>query len=295
MTLSFARYAGLVCGLFLAVLFAALSWFLLDGLEQQRRSEARNIAQGFALRMMERFGESLGAVYLLGGTLDRKSGTVRQFDETAIELLRDFPLVRALQLAPGGVITYVSPLSGNEVIVGHDLLVDKTRNREVHLAISRRQMAVAGPFELRQGGLAIIARYPLFIPAADGRPQFWGLAIGVVDYPALLRAAGDSDFERIGLAYQLCWVSLGEQACKTPEGVDENVAANAERLRIGSSYADWRLAVHREAGWLTAWEVALAMFLVVLGALLGGWLAGRLIAERWCLPEEDEGLATTVN
>lgn len=295
MNLNFARSAGLVCGLTLAVLFAALSWFLLAGLEQQRRSEARNVAQAFALRMVERLGESMGAVYLLGGALDRNSGTVRHFDEMANELLRDFPLVRALQLAPGGVIRYVSPLRGNEVIVGHDLLVDKTRNREVHLAISRRQMAVAGPFELRQGGVAVVARYPLFVSSDDGRPQFWGLAIGVVDYPALLRAAGDSEFERFGLKYQLCWVSLDAAACKTPDGADENAPADAERLRIGASHADWRLAVHREAGWLTAGEVALAMFLVVVVALLGGGLAGRLIAERWGLKRETEGLATTVS
>ena len=294
MTLSFVRQVALVFGLIVGLLLAALSWVLLAGLEQQRRSEAREIAQGFALRMMERFGESLGAVYLLGGSFDPASGMPRQFDEKASDLLRDFPLVRALQLAPGGVISHVSPLRGNEVIVGHDLLVDKTRNREVHLAISRRQMAVAGPFELRQGGVAIVARYPLFMTTATGRSQFWGLAIGVVDYPALLRASGDNEFERFGLAFQLCWVPLGETVCKNPAGVDENLPASAERLRIGSSHVDWRLAVYRQAGWLTAGEVVLAVFLVIFSALLGGWLAGRLIAERWSLPEDAGGLATTL-
>lgn len=294
MSLSFARYAALVCGLATALLLSALSWFLLAGLEMQRRSEAREVAQGFSLHLMERFAESLGAVYLLAGVLDRNSGMVRQFEDRANDLLRDFPLVRALQLAPGGVITYVSPLRDNEVIVGHDLLIDKTRNREVHLAISRRQIAIAGPFELRQGGLAIVARYPLFMAAEDGRRQFWGLAIGVVDYPALLRAAGASDFDRLGLSYQLCWVPLGETTCRTPAGGAEVVPENAEKIRVGSSHVDWQLTVYRHSGWLTVGEVVLALCFIVLGAVLGGWLAGRLVAERWCLPSDGDLLPTAL-
>lgn len=264
----FVRKFGLVCGFVLAIMAAILSWSCLKNIEEQRRAEARGVAQAFALRLMERFGESLGAVFLLGRALDRQSGAVEQFDETASELLRDFPLVRALQFAPGGVIHHVSPLRGNEVIVGHDLLIDKARNREVHLAISRRQLAVAGPFELRQGGLAIVARYPIFISDNSEPPRFWGLSIGVIDYPALLRAAGESEFERQGLAYQFCWVPLGEISCKAPDGTAMSAPVDAETLGIGSSHAEWRLAVYRPGGWLASGEVALAALLVALVALL---------------------------
>ena len=272
------RKFGLVCLLALVAVFAILSWLCLKNIEEQRRIEAREVAQAFALRLVERFGESLGAVFLLGGALDRQSGAVERFDETANDLLRDFPLVRALQFAPGGVIRYVSPLRGNEVIVGHDLLIDKTRNREVHLAISRRQLAVAGPFELRQGGLAIVARYPVFISGVGEPPRFWGLSIGVIDYPALMRAAGESEFERQGLVYQFCWVPRGEVGCKAPDGTLLSTPVNAERLEIGSSHADWRIAVYRPGGWLASGEVALAVVMVALMALL---VAGLAILVAW--------------
>lgn len=275
-----SRTSGLLCALVLLMLLSLMSWVLLTGLEQHRRGEAQEAAQAFALRLIERFTESLGAVYLLSNALDRSSGEVRQFEETANELLRDFPLVRALQFAPNGIIRYVTPLRGNEVIVGHDLLIDKTRNKEVHLAISRRQMTVAGPFALRQGGLAIVARYPLFVATEKGPPRFWGLAIGVVDYPALLRVAGDGEFDRLGLDYQLCRVPPGDTACVTPNGDAAIVPASAEWLRIASTHADWRLAVYRPAGWLTTQEIALAVLVACLGSLLGGWLASTLVTAR---------------
>lgn len=275
-----SRTAGLLCALVLFGVLSLISWLLLAGLEQHRRGEARVVGQAFALRLVERFNESLGAVYLLSSALDRNSGVVHNFEETANDLLRDFPLVRALQFAPNGVIRYVTPMRGNEVIVGHDLLVDKTRNKEVHLAISRRQMAVAGPLELRQGGVAIVARFPLFVSSGHGVPRFWGLAIGLVDYPALLRNADDGEFERFGLTYQLCRVPLGESECQTPGGEVADIPAAAERLRIASSHADWRLAVHRPGGWLEPAEVGLAVLVVFIGAALGGVLTSSLVANR---------------
>jgi hypothetical protein len=295
MGLSLARHAAVISGLASALLLAVLASLLLAGLEQHRRSEAREMAQAFALRLVERFGESLGAVYMLANTVDRQSGSVRQFEERAGELLRDFPLVRALELAPGGVITYVHPLRGNELAVGHDLLVDKARSREVHQAISRRQMAVAGPLELRQGGLAVVARYPLFLAPVAGREQFWGLAIGVVDFPALLRTAGDADFERLGYRYQICWVPAGEADCRTVLGDPELALTEAEALKVGSSHADWRLAVQRRAGWLAPGELAIAALLVLLGGILGGWLIGRLVADKWCQANDGDPLAASLD
>jgi hypothetical protein len=279
-----------VAGLASALLLAALAGLFLVGLEQHRRSEAGALGQAFALRLVERVGESLGAVYLLANTVDRRSGAVQRFEERAGELLRDFPLLRALELAPGGIIHHIHPMRGNEQAFGHDLLVDKTRNREVHLAISRRQMAVAGPFELRQGGVAIIARYPLFLAPVDGREQFWGLAIGLVDFPSLLRTAGDADFERQGYRYQMCWVPFGESECRTVLGDHELVLDRAERLKVGSAHADWRLAVERRAGWLEPGELAIAALLVVLGAILSGVTIGRLVAEKWCAEGAGDGL-----
>ena len=58
-----SRTAGVFCALVLFVLLSLISWLLLAGVEQHRRSEAREVAQAFALRLVERFNESLGAVY----------------------------------------------------------------------------------------------------------------------------------------------------------------------------------------------------------------------------------------
>ena len=255
------------------LLLLLLSVCVMRTIEQQRRSDAREVAQAFALRLMARFNEAAGAVYLLSVAVDRRSGQINRFDELAEELIGEFPLLRALELAPGGVIRHVYPMRGNEAIIGHDLLVDKTRNREVHLAHARRQMIVAGPLALRQGGIGVIARYPLYQAGTDGRSRFWGLSIGVIDYPSLIQQAGDSEFERRGYSYQICWIPVGETQCKGPTGEPVVVSDKAVTLKIGPAQAEWQLIVTRRNGWLSSLEIMLALLAMLPPAiLLGRWV-----------------------
>lgn len=255
------------------LLLLLLSVCVMRNIEQQRRSEAREVAQAFALRLMARFNEAAGAVYLLSVAVERRSGQITRFDELAEELIGEFPLLRALELAPGGVIQYVYPIRGNEAIIGHDLLVDKTRNREVHLAHARRQMIVAGPLSLRQGGIGVLARYPLYQAGADGRSRFWGLSIGVIDYHSLIQQAGDSEFEQRGYHYEICWIPVGETQCKGPTGEPVAVSDQAVTLKIGPGQADWRLIVTRRDGWLSSFEIMILLLVILPPAiLLGRWV-----------------------
>ncbi|WP_295007608.1 CHASE domain-containing protein [uncultured Dechloromonas sp.] len=255
-----------------ACLMSLVVFCFLKYVEFERRSEARELGQRFALRLVERISETSAGVYMLTAAVDRQTGKVSRFDELADELLANFPLMRVLELAPGGVIWHVHPLRGNEVVVGHDLLLDKTRNREVHLAVTRRQMAIAGPLVLRQGGVGILARYPLFTVGPDGRSRFWGLSIGVIDFPSLLLMAGEGEFAQRGYGYEICWKPLGSEHCRNLNGEPVVVSSMAENMDIGLSQAEWHLAVSRPGGWLSVLELSIGLLVVVAGTLGAGFL-----------------------
>lgn len=270
MSLSKPRRTIAIVGV--ACLMSLIVFCVLKFVEFQRRSEARDLGQSFALKLVERVSETSAGVYMLTASVDRQTGKVSRFEELADELLANFPLMRVLELAPGGVIWHVHPLRGNEVVVGHDLLLDKTRNREVHLAVTRRQMAIAGPLVLRQGGVGIIARYPLFTVGADGRSRFWGLSIGVIDFPSLLLMAGEGEFAQRGYSYEICWKPLGSEHCRNLNGEPVVASAEAENMDIGLSQAEWHLAVSRPGGWLSALELSIALLIVAASTLGAGFL-----------------------
>lgn len=269
-----AKKLSFLSGLCALALLGGLAWGLASHISQQRHLEAREIAQVFSLRLLERLSESMGAVYLLSKAVDRRTGAISNFDDQAADLLRDFPLLRALELAPGGVINHVYPLRGNEIVLGHDLLLDKTRNREVHQAVMRRQMALSGPFELRQGGVGIVARYPIYLASTDSRSRFWGLSIIVIDFPSLIIAAGKSEFDRLGYRYQICWIK-DDYDCKQAIGDADLSPDDALVSMIRTGYADWRLLVQPVRGWLSAFEYGLLVMAVVLGAGFAAWFFPR--------------------
>ncbi|MBS1141382.1 MAG: hypothetical protein H6R13_2835 [Proteobacteria bacterium] len=272
---------GYLAGVAAACLLSLLAICVLKLVELQRRGEAREAAHAFSLKLVERVNEAAAGVYMLTASVDRQTGMIVRFEALAEELLSSFPLLRALELAPGGVIRHIHPIRGNEAAFGHDLLVDKTRNREVHLAISRRQMAVAGPLTLRQGGVAVLARYPLYTIGADGRSRFWGLSIGLIDFPSLLLLAGEGEFARLGYGYEICWKPIDSEHCKNVKGEPVLPADDAVSTVVGLSQAEWHINVTRHGGWLSGLEIALAMLMVIVPAILTGrWVAGMFPSEK---------------
>lgn len=288
------RSKSLAAGVAALFVLGLLGWAYVEKLRATRQSAALELTGAFSQRLIERFHQTIVPVFMMAARVDSKSGAVRDFEENAAEVSRSFPLIRAVELAPGGIVTHVYPLAGNEQIIGHDLLKDRERNKEAWVAVSRRETAVAGPLELKQGGVGAIARYPLYRGMPDGRQSFWGFSIVVVDFPALMRVAGVAEIERAGLLFQFCWVPHAETACRTTLGDELPSRLEPVRMNLQLSSADWRITVAPAQGWISATEWMLLAVLVLLGAgLVGGavyWFASQRLADA----EDDQapGLTT---
>jgi sensor domain CHASE-containing protein len=253
-------------------LLSCMAWAYLHYLESSKQQIGRSHAQAFALRISQRTNESVSPVYMLASIVKLNRGKVPDFEKVAMDLLDEFPLVRAVELAPAGVVSQVYPLQGNESIVGHDLLKDRERNREAHIALAKRQMMLAGPFELIQGGLGAVARYPVFLPSSPGRTSFWGFTIVVMRIKELLISAGQMELERKGFNFQICRVihDVENGDCKvfmqsSPEDLPDPLSVMVELPNN-----QWKISVMPVGGWISQREWMATVALVLGGALLAG-------------------------
>lgn len=119
--------------------------------------------------------------------------------------------ILSMQLAPNGVVTFVTQEERNRQAIGHNLLIDDTRREQVLESIRQRTQITAGPLTLIQGGDAIISRQAVFTQAGIFSPQqylsqkqikddtqwlqdipsdFWGMATILIDTEALYRSIG---------------------------------------------------------------------------------------------------------
>ena len=180
--------------------FAEMSWQAIRLYEQKT---AEVIASNQSSVLQERLSRSLSATYALAAVLRQGDGKIAHFDNLATEMLKLYGGIGSLQLAKGGVVTEIVPLAGNEKAIGHNLLQDRSRDEEAFLAINTRKLTLAGPFNLVQGGVAVVGRLPVFLPDQSGYEQFWGFTTALIRIPDLLAASTLSQLTDSGYDYQL--------------------------------------------------------------------------------------------
>lgn len=244
----------LLAGTFVvAYVFAAVFFGVLHETHvEARRVETRMIAQGYAQRIQERLQSALVSTHILGAMVKQSRGDLPNFDDDAAELLTLFPGVSALQLAPDGVIREIYPLAGNEAAIGHDLLADRKRNREAAAAVTTRQLTLAGPFKLVQGGMGTVGRLPVFLANERGETFFWGFAIALIRIPSLLDSAGLGGLARSGYRYELWRMHPDTDQKEAFAGSGELPPENPVEYVFTVPNGRWVLSIAPEHGWLGA-------------------------------------------
>lgn len=237
-----------------------------------KRGAARDLAFSHAQRIVQRLQEAVGPAYMLASLVQQGNGRVEGFDAVGEELLQAFPMARAVELAPAGVVRQVYPLQGNEAIIGHDLLKDRDRNREAHIAVARRQLTIAGPFELIQGGVGVVGRYPIFLTDRSGRNNFWGFSIVLIRVPELLNAAGIIEVAHDGYRYELCRMPPNGGDCLAFARSGDGALQDPVTVPVDVPNGHWELSLAPEEGWVSGTQRAVLVLVVVLVALLIGGL-----------------------
>ena len=154
----------------------------------------------FRARLEERINTNLYLVHGMAANISiHPDMSTREFDDLARVLLgKSNNALRNIGAAPDFVIRFMYPLSGNEKALGLDYRKTPEQWAQALAAREKRTMAVAGPLNLVQGGVGLIARVPVFL-AESG--DFWGLVSSVLDLEALMDQAGvDAMRQRVDMA-----------------------------------------------------------------------------------------------
>jgi sensor domain CHASE-containing protein len=235
--------------------------------EQNNTSKLRKIvtevtaAQSYSIS--QQLDRSLSATYALASLL-RQYGEITDFDTLAEDMINRYGGISSLQMAPDGVVTKIFPLQGNEAAIGHDLLHDPNRRDDALRTIESRKLTLAGPFELVQGGVAVIGRYPVFLPdKKSGVESFWGFTIALIRLPALLEATNVNQIVDNGYHYEL--------SRNKHDKNERFVFAKSNHLKLHNPVTidfkvpngKWNLSIEPQNGWLSSSNVAIEVFMIL--------------------------------
>lgn len=90
------------------------------------------------------------------------NGIPENFESIANKLLNSNRCISAMQLVPNGIIKHIYPLKGNEFALNLNVFTSPNLKKESLKSIKTKKMYFAGPLELKQGGIGIVGRLPVF-------------------------------------------------------------------------------------------------------------------------------------
>ncbi|HEX5802804.1 MAG TPA: PAS-domain containing protein [Azospira sp.] len=254
-----------VAAAFLVAALLSLGFFLV--VEEIRRQEAegsaRQLAGAVAHDFAERLDRSLSASYALATLVRQGHGRIDNFKAIAEEMLHIYGGITALQLAPGGTITEVVPQEGNESVIGFSPLRDERQGPEARRVVAERQLGLTGPFELRQGGVGVVGRHPIFLPDEGGHEQFWGFTQVLIRIPDLLAATRIDALTEAGYVYELWRLRPGNGERHVFASNGGTLQGTTVDIPINVPNGEWILSVAPQRGWLPPTD----LFIGGVGAL----------------------------
>lgn len=287
-----------------AVLFALITFFVLTALitllvyqryhiikENQKTYlvHTLNAAKENLQKVLE---QSIATTYSLS-FLVQEDGTVKDFDSVAPRLLSANNGIDMLEMVPHGVIQYIYPLAGNESVIGYDIMHDSLRKQDAITAIKRNKLYFAGPLELKQGGVAVVGRLPIFI-----KKKFWGFSCVVIKMPSLLKATGIASAYSSKYRFQLSSINpvTNKEEFFIP---DSGLAKGGVSAFINLPNGEWKLSATQVSKNNPYINIILLEIIGVLFAIVGGWFVyvvaksparlNELVRQRTIELEDSEG------
>lgn len=171
-----------------------------------------------------------------------------RFAELAGRIFREDTQLRNLAIAPDFVVTLAYPLKGNERSIGLDYRKNEAQRAAAMLVRDLGRIVVTGPVELVQGGLGVIARYPIHGPGKDGRNAFRGIASAVIDLDRLLAASGFKE-DDLKIAVSITSRPHGGAAARPFFTTATPVDLSPVVMTVDIGHEEWTLSASPPGGW----------------------------------------------
>ncbi|MUU77485.1 sensor histidine kinase [Winogradskyella endarachnes] len=244
--------------------YVAYQKYLINENEQRKElnNEINIIKDKLQALIMYNYSATKSLAYIV-----ERNGIPSDFDEIAKDFLNHQNYFDAIELVDStGVITHVYPLEGNDVI-GFNILSSKAASQGAYATIESKDFFIAGPVNLKQGGVGIISRQPIFIDN-----KFFGFSAIVTKLSTFLEDLNIAEKKDNRFYYQLSRVNS-----KTGEEqffLENKLSVYQEyAVPIEMSFGEWKLYVvpiNRKVNSAFSYSA-----IGILLALLVGWLVWR--------------------
>ena len=215
--------------------------------------------------------------------IKESNGDTDWFDHVAEDIytsIQEEPGVspKNFAIAPGGVVSDVYPIEGNEQLIGFDFLdISREGNLEAKEAYEKGGTILTNPFELVQGGIGMGGRAAVLLKNGD-RSTLWGLVTVTIDFENLIKVLGLDDLKGMGADYSLSYIDADGNA-QFMHG-DTGIGNDTVKARFNVRNLVWELELKPVKGWFSAWKFILSICVILVISCFVGLLTHMIIRLR---------------
>lgn len=201
--------------------------------------------------------------------------TDEEFSQLAGFMKKNQEVIEAYELAPDGIVSQIYPYAGNEEAMGMNMLELSERKREALMAKTSGKYTIAGPYELKQGGIGALLFDPIYMKE-DDPDSFWGFSILVLNWNRFLEEAQIDKLDAAGYHFDV-WKYDADGKKVTIMDCSHGEIKDAFHVSCEVPNDTWYFDIAPENGWVSRELTAAGIVLSVLIAALftvGYWQTG---------------------
>lgn len=256
-----------------ALLFVGISYitfqryYIIKGNERREMASLLNVIdQNVEQTLKNGYATALS----LALTINDKGNPVN-FEEISDKILETNPSIDIVQLVPNGIIKYTNPLEDNKRALNLNIFEHPSAKKGAYEALKSKKMYYSGPVQLRQGGVGVIGRLPIFKDE-----KFWGFSTVIIKLETLRKASGIDNISNSKYFFQ--FTKKNEVTGKLDYFLgDKKDFSDKTFLKIDVTDGNWRIYVISKNNYAALHEVFPMALLGLLLSIFIGFFIGTIL------------------
>lgn len=192
------------------------------------------------------------------------------FESIASRLYSEDSAIKAIELAPNGIIQNVYPLEENKEVLGMNMLTERDRKQAATLAKDTKKYTLEGPYDLKQGGKGALLYDPIYV-----NDEFWGFSILVIDWDEFLSEIHLNELEKASYDF-VVWKkdpSTNEKIIISKSS--KNIDSDTLLVKCALPNNNWNFEIIPKNGWINKY----VMMSLVVASIMIDFLVTAAIAQ----------------
>ena len=237
--------------------------------EKEQKANATYTAKSTVRRIKSQLDQYVVISDFLENTIiEGYSLDQNEFSKLAEMIPNENGVVKAFEIAPGGIVSTVYPEDGNEIVQGLDLLSLSVGHYDASLAKNTNEYTLGGPYQLKQGGTGALLFNPVYQKDASGNENFWGFVVLAIDWNRFIDQIGLDKLNDASYNYEI-WKSDGDISNSfVLAQSEEPLSKRCLTVECNIPNYMWYFEIEPKDGWIPASQWFTTIFISYLFSLM---------------------------